>query len=52
VSAFRIEARPETSSAPTSGSEGRLLQLSLDDGNNAQPKNEKLSWKHHGVMKS
>jgi hypothetical protein len=37
---------------PTSSSEGRLLQLSPDDGNNAQPKNEKLSWKHYGVMKS
>jgi hypothetical protein len=49
---FWIEARPETSSAPTSSSEGRLLQLSPDDGNNAQPKNEKLSWKHYGVMES
>jgi len=52
MSAFWIEAHPETSNAPTSSSEGRLLQLSPDDGNNTQPKNEKLSWKHYGVMKS
>jgi hypothetical protein len=51
VSAFGIEARSETSSVPTSSSEGRLFQLRPDEGNNSQPKDEKLSWKHHGVRK-